>query len=139
MHRRHALTDAQWAKIEPLLKGRVGRPSKAGDRLFIDAVLFWAKTGVPWRDLPPHFGPWKTVFNRFDRWSSTGRWQRLFGEVQTEIDPDGSLLDATIVRAHQHAAGAKGGAMKRLAAREEGGQPRSTPSWTPLGNRSTWS
>ena len=113
MVQRHELTDEQWKRIEPLLPQGMGRPSKQGDRVFVNAVLFWAKTGIPWRDLPSRYGPWKSVFNRFDRWAAQGVWERIFKELQVEVDPDGSILDATIVRAHQHSAGKKGGPKTR--------------------------
>jgi putative transposase len=92
------LDDRQWQKIAAVLseKKRVGRPG-LDDRNFVEAVLWWRRTGVPWRDLPSEFGPWKTVFNRFDRWASRGIWDEWHS------------IDSTINRAHQHAAGAKGG------------------------------
>lgn len=107
------LDDAKWAKIEAFLaseKGRErrGRPSDK-TRLFVEAVLWRQRTGAPWRDLPSEFGPWKTVFNRFDRWSFSGKWARLFKAVQLDVDEEWHSLDSTINRAHQHAAGGKGG------------------------------
>jgi putative transposase len=86
---------------------QVGQP--INDRKFVEAVLWWRRTGVPWRDLPSDFGPWKTVFNRFDRWAKTGKWERLFLALQTDRDDEWHSLDSTINRAHQHAAGGKGG------------------------------
>lgn len=74
-----------------------------------EAVLWWRRTGVPWRDLPSDFGPWKTVFNRFDRWAKTGKWERLFMALQTDRDDEWHSLDSTINLAHQHASGGKGG------------------------------
>ena len=76
---RTQLQDRQWLKIQAVLASErgPGRPAK-DDRNFVEAVLWWRRTGVPWRDLPGEFGPWKTVFNRFDRWSKTGKWGRLF-------------------------------------------------------------
>ena len=72
------LDERQWKKIEAFLAAeRFGRPPK-NDRVFVEAVLWWRWTGVPWRDLSPAFGPWKTVFKRFDRWSKSGKWLRLF-------------------------------------------------------------
>jgi transposase len=114
MAHRHELSDQQWERIKEFLPTRRGRPSKKGNRSFINAVLFWAKTGIPWRDLPKRYGPWKTVFSRFDRWAKRGVWEKLFKELQVDIDPDGSMADASIVRAHQHAAGGKGGRKTRL-------------------------
>ena len=110
MHR-HELTDAEWKCIEALLPVRTGPVSKRGDRDFVNAVIWRTKTGVFWRDLPERFGSWKTVYNRFSRWANkTGVWERLFKELAIEVDETGSILDATIVRAHQDAAGGKGGA-----------------------------
>jgi len=79
-----------------------GRPA-AGDRNFIEAVSRWRRTGVPWRDLPSDFGPWKTVFTRFDRWANAGKWGRMFLALQTDRDDEWHSLDSTVNRAHQHA------------------------------------
>ena len=111
MSRRLLLTDEAWAEIAPILatlKSRAGSPPALSDRLFIEAVLYLARTGTPWRDLPEDFGQWDAVYNRFRRWEARGIWRRLWERLQAE---DCSLarhifLDATIVRAHQHAAGA---------------------------------
>src|SRR5271166_4086643 len=83
------LNDAQWAKIRAFLVEdyRVGEPGR-DDRNFIEAVLWWRRTGARWRDLPEEFGPWQTVFNRFDRWSKNGKWDRLFGALQTDVDDE---------------------------------------------------
>jgi transposase len=86
-------------------------------------VLWWRRTGAPWRDLPDEFGPWKTVFNRFDRWSKNGKWQRLFEALQTDIDGEWHSLDSTINRAHQHSAGGKGGP-KRMPSVVHAADPR---------------
>ena len=75
--------DGQWTKIEAVL---ASQRAPKNNRNFIEAVLWWRRTGVPWRDLPDEFGPWKTVFNRFDRWSKTGKWTRLFQALQTDRD-----------------------------------------------------
>ena len=113
---RPQLDDRQWAKLEPLLVSgaRGGRPPK-DNRNFIEAVLWWRRTGVPWRDLPETFGPWKTVFNRFDRWSKAGKWARLFQALQTDRDDEWHTIDSTINRAHQHSAGGKGGLLSRAS------------------------
>jgi transposase len=107
---RSQLDDRQWSKIATFLEAErgAGRPPK-NDRAFLEAVLWWRRTGVPWRDLPEDFGPWKTVFNRFDRWAKNGKWNRLLSALQTDIDEEWHGIDATINRAHQHSAGGKGG------------------------------
>jgi putative transposase len=125
---RHELTEAQWKRIQPLLLRTPGPRSKRGEREFINAVLWRAKTGIPWRDLPPRFGPWKTIFNRFSRWAARGVWERVFKELQVDVDDVGTLLDATVIRAHQDAAGGKGGPDATLWAILEEVFPRkSTP------------
>ena len=111
------LTDEAWAEIAPILatlKSRAGRPPVLSDRLFIEAVLYRARTGLPWRDLPEDFGRWDAVYNRFRRWEVRGVWRRLWEHLQTEDCPMTChiFIDATIVRAHQHAAGA----LKKTAA-----------------------
>jgi putative transposase len=105
------LTDEAWAEIAPLLatlKSRAGSPPVLSDRLFLEAVLYLARTGTPWRDLPEAFGRWDAVYNRFRRWERRGIWRRLWERLQTEDCPltRHLFIDATIVRAHQHAAGA---------------------------------
>jgi putative transposase len=107
---RLALDDRQWAKVEAFLAADRGRGRLGGDdRSFVCAVLWWRRTGVPWRDLPAEFGPWKTVFNRFDRWSKNGKWRRLFEFLRTDVDSEWQSIDSTINRVHQHGAGGKGG------------------------------
>ena len=86
-------------------------PAKAwgDDREFINAVIWISKTGAPWRDLPERFAPWKTVYNRFNAWSKRGAWAKVFKALQIDVDEDGSMVDGSVIRAHQHAAGGKGG------------------------------
>ena len=138
MHR-HALNDEQWARLQPLLPTRPqGRKSTRGDRLFLDAVVFHAKTGIPWRDLPERFGNWKTVYNRFRNWSEKDCWAQIFRELQIDIDETASIADGSVVRAHQDASGGKGGSNAILwDALEEVFRPRSTRSSTRKGDRST--
>ena len=104
----HELSDSQWKKIEPFIH-RYGRKSKPGDRNFLNAVIYVLKTRTPWRDLPERFGHWKTTYNRFANWSKAGRFECIFKALQLELDDTGSLVDGTIARAHQDAAGGKGG------------------------------
>lgn len=114
MRHRHAISDADWDRIKDLLPGRPGQHGGVArdNRLFIDAVLWIGKTGAPWRDLPERFGDWNTVWKRFDRWSKKGIWRQVFETLQ-DPDLEWLILDSTIVRAHQHAAGA----LKKTAAR----------------------
>lgn len=136
---RHALTDAQWHRVQQVLpEQKRGPEALRGDRLFIEAVLFRAKTGLPWRDLPERFGPWKSVYNRFSNWAKAGHWAAIFRELQLEVDETGSIVDGSVVRAHQDASGGKGGSNSMLwAALEEAFRQSSTPSSTPKGARST--
>jgi transposase len=108
---RHELTDDQWRRIEPLLPGRAGNPGRSGvdNRRFVNAVRWIAKTATPWRDLPERFGKWNSVFQRFNRWCKRDVWQQVAKALGGDIDLEHLLLDSTIVRAHQHAAGGKGG------------------------------
>jgi transposase len=105
------LTDAAWAEIALILatiKSRAGSPPVLSDRMFIEAVLYLARTGTPWRDLPEDFGHWDAVYNRFRRWEVRGIWRQLWERLQGGDCPRARhiFIDATIVRAHQHAAGA---------------------------------
>jgi transposase len=138
MHR-HALTDEQWRRLQAVLpKQKAGPEALRGDRLFIEAVLYRAKTGMPWRDLPERFGPWKSVYNRFCNWAKKGHWATIFKELQLEVDETGSIVDGSVVRAHQDASGGKGGSNAMLwAVLEEVFQQSSTPSSTPRAARST--
>ena len=127
---RHALRDDQFARIENLLPGRpgtVGRNSDRGNRLFVDAVIWKFRVGVPWRDLPGHFGGWCNTHKRFSRWAVNGVWANLFKALADDPDNEYAMIDATIVRAHQHSAGArkKGVSTKPLAARAAGSRRKS--------------
>ena len=106
--RRYELTDEQWQQIEPLLPGKEGDPGRtaADNRLFLNAVLWIARTGAPWPDLPERFGKYNSVFQRFNRWSKKGVWQDVFEPLQ-DPDLEWLMIDSTSVRAHQHAAGQK--------------------------------
>ena len=138
MHR-HALSEDQWRRLQAVLPRQITGPTPfLGDRLFVDAVLYRAKTGCPWRDLPERFGPWKSVYNRFSNWAKKGHWDRIFRELQLEVDDVGSIVDGSVIRAHQDASGGKGGSRKTASAILEAVfRPNSTPSPTPKGARST--
>ena len=117
---RRWLRDDQWQRLEPMLPGKASDPGRTAEnnRLFIEAVLWVARTGSPWRDLPPEFGLWNSVYTRFARWSDNGVWQRVFAELAKDADFEEVFLDSTIVRAHQHSSGAaKKKARKRSGAR----------------------
>jgi transposase len=106
--RRYALRDDQWERIEGLLPGREGHVGVTAkdNRLFVEAVLYRYRAGIPWRDLPERFGPWKAVHTRFSRWAAGGVWEQVFQHLAGEADNEYALIDSTIVRAHQHSAGA---------------------------------
>lgn len=108
MLRRHEMTDEQWERIEHRLPGRKGtRGVTAKDnRLFVNAVLYVAKTGIPWRDLPERFGIWNSVWRRFDRWCAAGVWQKL-ADTLGDADLDELLLDSTTIKAHPSASGSR--------------------------------
>ena len=105
---RTILKDDQWERIAALVQGKPGDSGRQGlnNRLFVEAVLWIARTGSPWRDLPVEFGPWNSVYVRFARWSDKQVWQRVFAVLRKDADFEEVFLDSTIVRAHQHAAGA---------------------------------
>ena len=112
---RRELRDDQWQRIRDLLpgkKGDAGRTAK-NNRAFIDAVLWVARTGSHWRELPPGFGKWNSVFVRYNRWAAKGVWDSIFRALADDPDFEYVMMDATIVRAHQHSAGAKGGIARR--------------------------
>ena len=127
--RRHELTDRQWELISPHLPGQKHHSGRTAEdnRLFVNAVFWIAKTGAPWRDLPERFGKSNSVFQRYNRWCKRRVWQRILEALGGDPDLEHLLLDSTIVRAHQHAAGAKGGEITRhWAAREAVGARKST-------------
>lgn len=125
MSRRYGLRDDQWERIQaglPGSEGHVGRTAK-DNRRFIEAVLYRYRAGIPWRDVPERFGDFRVIHTRFSRWSRRGVWRRIFETLAAEADNEYALIDSTIVRAHQHSAGAKKrGApkRKRSAARAAG-------------------
>ena len=115
---RFVLTDAQWAKMEPLCLGKPGDPGRSGkdNRQFVEAVLWIARTGSRWRDLPPSFGHWNSVFTRFRDWVKADVFARLFAACSEEPDMEYAMVDATIVKVHRHGQGAKGGLKARPSA-----------------------
>ncbi|PTT89747.1 IS5 family transposase, partial [Pelomonas sp. HMWF004] len=118
MERRYALRDEQWEQIKDLLPGREGYVGVTArdNRAFVEAVLYRYRAGIPWRDLPERFGDFRVVHLRHTRWSKSGVWERVFKVLSQDADNEYVMIDSTIVRAHQHSSGAKGG------------RPRSKPS-----------
>ena len=114
MSRRYSLRDDQWKRIEDLLPGRVGSVGVTAkdNRLFVEAVLYRYRAGIPWRDLPQRFGDFRIVHTRFSRWARTGVWESVLKHLAQEADNEYAMIDATIVRAHQHSAGAQKKAAK---------------------------
>jgi transposase len=144
---RLCLSDAIWQRVGPAVQNakhsHAGAPPKVADRLFLEALLYLARTGVPWRDLPACFGAWDAVYNRFRRWLNAGVWQRLFESLVGEdtLEPIRRVfVDSTIIRAHPHAAGApakKGGKRpKGWAAVGAGSAPRCISPAPTSGRRS---
>ena len=126
---RTVLTDAQWAKMAPHCLGKRSDPGRSGadNRLFLEAVLWKARTNSPWRDLPEDFGDWNTVFKRFDYWSERGVFEKIFEAVSDDPDMEYAMIDATIVPVHRHGHGAKGGLkLRRSASRKAGGRRKSS-------------
>jgi transposase len=115
---RFILTDAQWATMQPFCLGKATDPGRTGGdgRLFLEAVLWIARTGSPWRDLPASFGNWNSVFKRFRDWVKAGVFKRMFDAVSDDPDMEYAMVDATIVRVHRHGQGAKGGRKARRSA-----------------------
>ena len=111
IHRRHDISDRAWTIIEPYLPGRPGsksRPAK-DNRTFINAVFWILRSGAPWRDLPPDYGHWKNVHRRFCRWRDKGIWGKLLELLIVDPDYEWLMIDATFIKVHPHAAGARGG------------------------------
>ena len=106
---RHGLSDEQFGRIALLLPGRpgtVGRNSVLGNRLFVEAVIWKFRCGLPWRDMPLEIGAWKNTHRRFSRWAGKGVWESVFKSLADDPDNEYAMIDATVVRAHQHSAGA---------------------------------
>jgi transposase len=125
---RRILRTEQWNRIKDFLPGKVtDRGVTADNRLFLDAVLWLLRTGAPWRDLPPEFGRWHSVYMRFSRWEEKGVWDRVLEAVKDEPELKALFLDSTAVRAHLHAAGAgKKTVRKHWADLAAGGERKST-------------
>jgi transposase len=127
---RFDLTDEEWELLEPSLPA-ARKSGRVDDRRVLDGIFYVLRTGIPWRDLPERYGPYTTVYNRFNRWSRRGIFKRIFEALAAKSRDSLQLIDSTIVKAHRAAAGAKGGRkIKRLASAAAGGARRSTPTLT---------
>ena len=147
MSRRHEISDADWDRIKDLLPGQSGQHGgiAADNRRFVNAVLYVARTGIPWRDLPDRLGPWNSQWRRFDRWAKAGRFAALAAAFR-DPDVDVLVLDSTVIRAHPCAAGQKKSGTGRAArtskpwaAAGAGSGRRVTGVATASGNPSSWS
>ncbi len=118
--RRYALREDQWEKIKPLLPGKEEDPGRTAkdNRLFVEAVLYRYRSGIPWRDLPERFGDFRAVHIRFRRWNQKRIWEKIFKILSEDSDNEYAMIDSTIVRAHQHSAGA---VKKKINAKQLGG------------------
>jgi putative transposase len=127
---RYLITDEIWAEFGPMVEActsPLGPEPELSERMFFEAILYWARTGIPWRDLPAEFGAWDAVYNRLRRWIGSGRLKKLFGLMAARPECEGlrrMMIDSTIVRAHQHSAGArrkKGAPRRRRSAARAAG------------------
>ena len=107
---RYDLSEAEWRLIEPLLPNKPRGVPRVDDRRVINGIFYVLRTGSPWRDLPERYGPYTTVYNRFNRWAKAGVWLRIFETLAAKSPQSLHLIDSSIIRAHQHAAGGKKGA-----------------------------
>lgn len=129
-HHRHDISDKVWELLEPHLPGRAGvRGVTARDnRLFINAVFWILRTGAPWRDLPLDYGDWKNTHRRFCRWRDRGQWERLLEILVNEPDFEWLMIDASHIKVHPHAAGARGG-NQDMSRTKGGSTPRYIWPW----------
>ena len=107
---RYDLSEAEWRLIEPLLPNKPRGVARVDDRRVINGIFYVLRTGSPWRDLPSRYGPHTTVYNRYNRWAKAGVWLKVFEALTAQSPQSLHLIDSSIIRAHQHAAGGKKGA-----------------------------
>lgn len=127
---RHDISDRVWSILEPQLPGRAGSWGgvAADNRQFINAVIWILRSGAPWRDLPPDFGDWKNTHRRFCRWRDRGHWERLLEKLMEDPDFEWLMIDASHVKIHPHASGARGG-NEAIGLTKGGGTPRYIWPW----------
>lgn len=107
---RYDLSEAEWRLIAPLLPDKSRGVARVDDRRVINGIFYVLRTGSPWRDLPERYGPYTTVYNRYNRWAKAGIWLRIFEALAARSPQSMQMIDSSIIRAHQHAAGGKKGA-----------------------------
>ena len=129
-YRRHDISDDKWAVLEPHLPGQRGQWGGIADdnRRFINGVFWILRTGAPWRDLPPYYGKWKTVYERFRRWRNNGIWEALLEILVVDPDYEWLMIDASHCKVHPHAAGAIGG-NQEMERTKGGSTPRYIWPW----------
>ena len=136
MRHRHELTDEQWARLAPLLPTPKRGFAPRDLRRTLNGILFLHATGLPWRDLPERYGPWRSVASQFYRWVQRGVWEQLLAALQQQGDAAGALdwsahfVDGSVIRAHQHAAGARRVKGGRRSKRSDAAGAASRPSST---------
>ena len=135
---RYDLTDFEWSVIEPLMPMDRRGPKPKNNRQIISGMFYILRTGSPWRDLPERYGPYTSVYNRFNRWRKAGIWDKLMDAIVKAHDGKVQMIDSSIVRVHQHASGVK----KRVefvvsVEAEAASRPRSTRVSTPKAGRSS--
>lgn len=119
MRKRYEITNEQWERIRDTLpterksKGGTGGRTAKDNRTMLNAMLWVARSGAPWRDLPEHYGPWSSVYTRFRRWEASGLFDQILQHLAEDADEESLMIDASIVRVHQHGAGAKGGQLNK--------------------------
>jgi transposase len=120
---RFDLSDEGWALVEPLLpKSR--KRARVNDRKIVNAIFYVLRTGMPWRDLPIRYGPYTTIYNRFNRWSRRGIWKRVFDRLASKSRDSLYLIDSSVVKAHRAASGANGERKIRRSASAAAAEPR---------------
>jgi transposase len=106
---RYDLSETEWRMISPLLPNKPRGVARVDDRRVVNGIFYVLRTGSPWRDLPERYGPYTTVYNRYNRWAKAGVWLRIFETLAAQSPQSLQLIDSSIIRAHQHAAGGKKG------------------------------
>lgn len=119
MSGRFDLTDKEWAVIQPLLPNKPRGVPRVDDRRVLNGIFWVLRTGAPWEDMPPRYGPRTTVYNRFNRWRKAGVWARILEHIQGEFEDELYMIDSTVVRVHQHGTGARKGGIRKTSKRDD--------------------